>query len=87
MKKLVMLLLAATALTACSDEVGTEAWCKDMREKPKTEWTTDNAVDFAKHCVLQDGIGSEQWCKNLKDKPKGEWTANEAKDFAKHCVF
>lgn len=82
-----MLLLAATALTACSDEVGTEAWCKDMREKPKTEWTTDNAVDFAKHCVLQDGIGSEQWCKNLKDKPKGEWTANEATDFAKHCVF
>ncbi|CAH1561390.1 DUF3012 domain-containing protein [Vibrio rotiferianus] len=87
MKKLVMLLLAATALTACSDEVGTEAWCKDMREKPKTEWTADNAVDFAKHCVLQDGIGSEQWCEDLKEKPKGDWTANEATGFAKHCVF
>ncbi|MDW2372278.1 DUF3012 domain-containing protein, partial [Vibrio sp. 1078-1] len=26
MKKLVMLMLAVSALTACSDEVGTEGW-------------------------------------------------------------
>ncbi|GAK15605.1 hypothetical protein JCM19053_908 [Vibrio sp. JCM 19053] len=58
-----------------------------MRDKPKTEWTADNAVDFAKHCVLQDGVGSEQWCENLKDKPKGDWTANEATSFTKHCIF
>ncbi|WP_281516130.1 DUF3012 domain-containing protein, partial [Vibrio parahaemolyticus] len=49
--------------------------------------TADNAVDFAKHCVLQDGVGSEQWCESLKDKPKGDWTANEATSFTKHCIF
>ncbi|MGR5068470.1 MULTISPECIES: DUF3012 domain-containing protein [Vibrio] len=87
MKNLVLLLLASSALTACSDEVGTEGWCNDMSDKAKTEWTTDNALDFAKYCVLQDGIGSEQWCKNLKDKPKGEWTANEATSYTKHCIF
>lgn len=87
MKKLVMLLLASTALTACSDEVGTESWCNDMRDKPKTEWTTESAMDFAKHCVLQDGVGSEQWCKDLKEKPKGDWTANEASSYTKHCIF
>lgn len=86
MKKLVMLLLASAALTACSDEVGTESWCNDMRDKPKTEWTTESAMDFAKHCVLQDGVGSEQWCKDLK-KPKGDWTANEASSYTKHCIF
>ncbi|MCA0934435.1 DUF3012 domain-containing protein [Vibrio alginolyticus] len=87
MKKLVMLLLASAALTGCSDEVGTEKWCNDLRDKPKTEWTTDIAVDFAKHCVLQDSVGSEQWCKDLKEKPKGDWTANEVSSFTKHCIF
>ena len=87
MKKVIMLLMATVLLSACTDEVGTQAWCKDMRAKPKTEWTTGNAVDFAKHCILQDGIGSEQWCKSLKEKPKGEWTANEVADFARHCVL
>ncbi|PNQ51067.1 DUF3012 domain-containing protein [Vibrio sagamiensis] len=87
MKKSMVLVAALTVLAACSDEVGTESWCKDMRSKPKTEWTTEIAVDYAKHCVLEDGIGSEQWCKDLKDKPKGEWTANEATGFTKHCIF
>lgn len=87
MKNLVMLLLASAALTACSDEVGTESWCNDMRDKPKTEWTTESAMDYAKHCVLQDGVGSEQWCKDLKEKPKGDWTANEASSYTQHCIF
>mgnify|MGYP001953922356 FL=1 len=82
-----MLLLASAALTACSDEVGTESWCNDMRDKPKTEWTTESAMDFAKHCVLQDGVGSEKWCKDLKEKPKGDWTANEAGAYAENCLL
>ncbi len=87
MKKLVILLLASAALTACSDEVGTEKWCNDLRDKPKTEWTTEIAVDFAKHCVLQDSVGSEQWCNDLKEKPKGDWTANEVSGYTKHCIL
>ena len=37
---------------ACSPEVGSEAWCQDMKDKPKGDWTANEAADFAKHCVL-----------------------------------
>ncbi len=40
-------------LTACSPEVGSEAWCVDMEEKPKGDWTTNEAGDFAKHCIFR----------------------------------
>ncbi|NKF49225.1 DUF3012 domain-containing protein [Shewanella sp. WXL01] len=39
-------------LAACAPEVGSEAWCKDMKEKPKGDWTANEAADFAKHCVF-----------------------------------
>ncbi len=39
-------------LTACSPDVGSEDWCDDMKEKPKGDWTANEAADFAKHCVL-----------------------------------
>lgn len=37
---------------ACSPEVGSKEWCEDMKEKPKGEWSANEAADFAKHCVL-----------------------------------
>ena len=40
------------ALGACSPEVGSKAWCEDMQEKPKGEWTANEAGDYAKHCLL-----------------------------------
>lgn len=39
-------------LGACSPEVGSKEWCEDMKEKPKGEWTANEATDFAKHCVF-----------------------------------
>ena len=36
----------------CGPEVGSEAWCEDMKEKPKGDWTANEAADFAKHCLL-----------------------------------
>ena len=33
-------------------EVGSEEWCADMKEKPKGDWSANEAADFAKHCVL-----------------------------------
>lgn len=86
MKKIALVLFTAFSLAACS-EVGSEAWCQDMKEKPKGEWNAGQAVDYAKHCVFQSQIGSDAWCEDIKDKPKGDWTANEAGDFAKHCIF
>ena len=39
-------------LFACSPEVGSKAWCENMEEKPKGEWTANEAGNFAKHCLL-----------------------------------
>ena len=39
-------------LSACSPEIGSEKWCAAMKEKPKGEWTANEAGDFAKYCVL-----------------------------------
>jgi hypothetical protein len=40
-------------LSACAPEVGSEQWCKNMKAKPKGDWTANQAVDFAKHCVIK----------------------------------
>lgn len=40
-------------LTGCAPEVGTEAWCKQISEKPKGDLTANEAADFAKHCLFK----------------------------------
>lgn len=40
-------------LQGCSPKVGSEAWCKKMKETPKGDWTANEAADFAKHCLLK----------------------------------
>ena len=49
---LMALITAGMLLGACSPEVGSEAWCKSMKEKPKGEWTANEAGDFAKNCMF-----------------------------------
>jgi len=44
---------AAATLTACAPEVGSEKWCAKMKEKPKKDWTAEEAGDYAKHCVFE----------------------------------
>lgn len=44
-----MLLLAA----ACAPEVGSARWCDAMRDKPRGDWTANEAVDFARHCLFE----------------------------------
>jgi predicted benzoate:H+ symporter BenE len=39
-------------LSACSPEVGSKEWCDALKEKPKGDWSANEAADFAKHCVL-----------------------------------
>ena len=48
------ILLFIASLSACAPEVGTEAWCEDMAEKSKGDWTANEAADFAKYCVLKN---------------------------------
>lgn len=45
-------LLIALATSACAPKVGTPEWCTKMQEKPKGDWTANEAADFLKHCVL-----------------------------------
>ena len=40
-------------LAACSPEVGSEKWCNTMDNKPKGEWTANEAGDYAKYCMLK----------------------------------
>ena len=56
MKRVVMaavVLVGLVGLSACTPQVGSEAWCLQMKEKPKGDWTMNEARDFAKHCILK----------------------------------
>ena len=49
----ILVALAAFVLVgACSPKVGSKEWCADMKEKPKGDWSVNEAKDFAKHCLL-----------------------------------
>jgi hypothetical protein len=43
----------AVLLAACAPEVGSERWCQAMRDKPRGDWSTNDALEFARSCVLQ----------------------------------
>ena len=46
-------LLGIFAVAACSPEVGSKEWCDQLREKPKAEWNSNEAGEFAKSCVFK----------------------------------
>ena len=47
-----VLSFGALGLSACSPEVGSKEWCEELKEKPKGDWTANEAADFAKHCIF-----------------------------------
>lgn len=56
MNKIISVAVAAvffTLLSACSPEVGSEQWCSDIKQKPKGDWTANEASEFAKNCILK----------------------------------
>jgi len=50
--RFVLILSAVCLFSACSPEPGSDAWCEDMKEKDKGEWTANEAGEFAKSCVF-----------------------------------
>ncbi|MGH8119904.1 MAG: DUF3012 domain-containing protein [Gammaproteobacteria bacterium] len=46
-------LLGLLSMSGCAPEVGSEAWCKKIAEKPKGELTANEAADYAKHCLFK----------------------------------
>lgn len=56
MKRMLSVAVAIAAfsgLAGCAPEVGSEKWCKQLDEKPKGEWTANEAGDYAKHCIFR----------------------------------
>lgn len=51
--KLLLAILASLVLAGCAAEVGSDEWCAEMKEKPKGDWTMNEASDFARHCLFK----------------------------------
>ena len=83
------LALGIVLTSACSPEIGSEAWCHQMDQTPKSDWSLNQAGQYAKSCVipLPGKIGSEKWCSELQRKPPADWSANDAKNFASQCLL
>lgn len=43
---------AAVSVCACAP-IGSAAWCEKLDEKPKGDWTANEATDYTKFCVLK----------------------------------
>ncbi len=52
LKSIIAVIAMVFVLAACSPEVGSDAWCKAMKEKPKGDWTANEVKDFASNCLL-----------------------------------
>jgi hypothetical protein len=83
-KSSIALVIVFGILVAGCDRVGSEAWCEKQSQKPKGEWTMEEAGEYTKYCVL--GMDSEKWCEDMEKKPKSDWTASEAADYTKNCL-
>jgi hypothetical protein len=54
-KATIVVLVAMLALAGgCAPKVGSDAWCEDMNEKPKGDWSANEATDYAKNCLFED---------------------------------
>ena len=54
MKAISLILMASVLVVAgCAPEVGSKKWCEQLAEKPKGDWTANEAKDYAKHCVFR----------------------------------
>ncbi|MCP4387190.1 MAG: DUF3012 domain-containing protein [Gammaproteobacteria bacterium] len=53
MKKILFVCLLLSLLVACTPEVGSEDWCKNLEQKPKGEWSANEAKDYARHCLFK----------------------------------
>ncbi len=52
MKKTLITLSFSILVSACAPEVGSARWCDMMDDKPKGEWTTNEAGEYAQSCVF-----------------------------------
>lgn len=53
MRLLFMSVLATAVIAGCSPELGSQAWCEDMDEKSKGDWTVNEAEAYVKNCIVR----------------------------------
>lgn len=51
-KKNVTSLSRIHAIFACSPEIDLKEWCDSLKEEPKNNWSSIEAADFIKDCIL-----------------------------------
>ena len=44
-------LIILLAISSCA-KVGSDAWCEKQEDKPKGDWTANEAGDYTKYCVM-----------------------------------
>jgi len=49
----VIVMAAVLVLSGCAPEVGSKKWCEQLENKPKGDWSANEAKDFAKHCIFR----------------------------------
>ena len=45
--------VALIGLCGCAPEVGSKAWCEDLAEKSKGDWTVNESMEYAKSCIIR----------------------------------
>ena len=53
MRTLLATLLTLLAIAGCAPEVDSEQWCEQLKEKPKGDWTGNEARNYTKHCLFK----------------------------------
>lgn len=51
-------LIGLAGIAGCAPEVGSERWCVAMRDKPRGDWSTNEALDYTRYCIF-DGDDDE----------------------------
>jgi hypothetical protein len=44
-------LIFLLALSSCA-KVGSDAWCEKQADKPKGDWTANEAGDYTQYCLM-----------------------------------
>ena len=51
----IAMLACASFLAGCEAEMGGEDWCAAMDEKPKADWTANEAMKYVEDCIVLPG--------------------------------
>ncbi len=51
--QLITFSISLILLSACAPEIGSDKWCAQIKEKPKGDWTANEATDYAKYCLFK----------------------------------